>query len=81
MRCAPPRIMVSAGATPVMDRTEAGALAGFARAAGADGFNPSRTVAPECRREAVEWLVPALRERGAHRRGYAPGTYRGKLFG
>jgi len=56
-------------------------LIGFAAATGADGFNLSRTVAPECWREAVEWLVPALQERGAYKREYAPGTYREKLFG
>jgi FMN-dependent oxidoreductase (nitrilotriacetate monooxygenase family) len=56
-------------------------LIGFAAATGADGFNLSRTVAPECWREAVEWLVPALQERGAYKTGYAPGTYRDKLFG
>ncbi|MCX7373967.1 MAG: LLM class flavin-dependent oxidoreductase [Alphaproteobacteria bacterium] len=56
-------------------------LIGFAAATGADGFNLSRTVAPECWREAVEWLVPALQERGAYKRQYAPGTYREKLFG
>ena len=56
-------------------------LIGFAAATGADGFNLSRTVAPECWREAVEWLVPALQERGAYKTGYVPGTYREKLFG
>jgi long-chain alkane monooxygenase len=56
-------------------------LIAFAAETGADGFNLSRTVAPECWREAVEWLVPALQERGAYKREYAPGTYREKLFG
>ncbi len=55
-------------------------LISFAAATGADGFNLSRTVAPECWREAVEWLVPALQERGAYKTAYAPGTYREKLF-
>ncbi len=48
---------------------------------GADGFNLSRTVFPECLVEVVEQLVPALQERGAYKREYAPGTYREKLFG
>jgi hypothetical protein len=29
----------------------------------------------------VRLLVPALQERGRYKRGYAPGSYREKLFG
>ncbi|MGI9129949.1 MAG: LLM class flavin-dependent oxidoreductase [Roseomonas sp.] len=45
-----------------------------------DGFNLSRTVTPECLEDVVRLLVPALQERGRYKRGYAPGTYREKLF-
>ncbi|MBM3588493.1 MAG: LLM class flavin-dependent oxidoreductase [Alphaproteobacteria bacterium] len=46
-----------------------------------DGFNLSRTVTPECLEDVVRLLVPALQERGRYKRGYAPGSYREKLFG
>jgi alkanesulfonate monooxygenase SsuD/methylene tetrahydromethanopterin reductase-like flavin-dependent oxidoreductase (luciferase family) len=48
---------------------------------GVDGFNLSRTVMPECLEAVVDLVVPALQERGRYKRGYAPGTYREKLFG
>ncbi len=56
-------------------------LIAYAAETGVDGFNLSRTVFPECLVEVVEQLVPALQERGAYKRDYAPGTYREKLFG
>ncbi|MBX9748505.1 MAG: LLM class flavin-dependent oxidoreductase [Roseococcus sp.] len=56
-------------------------LIAYAEETGVDGFNLSRTVFPECLVEVVEQLVPALQERGAYKRDYAPGTYREKLFG
>ena len=46
-----------------------------------DGFNLSRTVAPECWEAVVDLLVPELQARGAYKTAYAPGTYREKLFG
>ena len=46
-----------------------------------DGFNLSRTVAPECWHAIVDLLVPELQTRGAYKQAYAPGTYRDKLFG
>ena len=46
-----------------------------------DGFNLSRTITPECLEDVVRLLVPALQERGRYKRGYAPGSYREKLFG
>jgi hypothetical protein len=56
-------------------------LIAFAAETGADGFNLSRTVFPECLEDVVQQLVPELQSRGAYKRGYAPGTYREKLFG
>lgn len=61
--------------------TVAEALIAYAREASADGFNLSRTVFPECLEDVVDLLIPALQERGAYKTGYAPGTYREKLFG
>ena len=45
-----------------------------------DGFNLSRTVAPECWAAVVDLLVPELQARGAYKTAYTPGTYRDKLF-
>jgi alkanesulfonate monooxygenase SsuD/methylene tetrahydromethanopterin reductase-like flavin-dependent oxidoreductase (luciferase family) len=56
-------------------------LIAYAAESGADGFNLSRTVFPECLEDVVELLIPALQERGAYKREYAAGTYREKLFG
>ena len=46
-----------------------------------DGFNLSRTVMPECLETFIELVIPVLQERGVFKTGYAPGTYRQKLFG
>ena len=46
-----------------------------------DGFNLSRTVMPECLDTFIALVVPVLQERGVYKTGYAPGTYRQKLFG
>ena len=59
----------------------ADALAGWMREAGVDGFNLSRTVMPECLEDFIDLVVPVLQERGLYKTGYAPGTYREKLFG
>ena len=59
----------------------ADALQAWVAEADVDGFNLSRTVAPECWHQAVDLLVPELQARGAFKHGYAPGTYREKLFG
>jgi FMN-dependent oxidoreductase (nitrilotriacetate monooxygenase family) len=56
-------------------------LIAYAAETGCDGFNLARTVVPECLEAAVDLLVPALQERGAFKREYAPGSYREKLFG
>ncbi len=49
-------------------------------AADVDGFNLSRTVMPECLESFIGLVVPVLQERGVFKTGYAPGTYREKLF-
>jgi FMN-dependent oxidoreductase (nitrilotriacetate monooxygenase family) len=56
-------------------------LQAWMAAADVDGFNLSRTVAPECWSSVVELLVPELQRRGMYKRSYATGTYRQKLFG
>ncbi|HLH90783.1 MAG TPA: LLM class flavin-dependent oxidoreductase [Xanthobacteraceae bacterium] len=57
------------------------ALAGWVAEADVDGFNLSRTVAPECLEDFIALVVPRLQERGMYKRGYREGTYRAKLFG
>ncbi len=59
----------------------ADALETWMREADVDGFNLSRTVMPECLEAFVDLVVPVLQERGLYKTGYAPGTYREKLFG
>ncbi len=59
----------------------ADALQGWVAAADVDGFNLSRTVMPECLEAFIELVVPVLQARGVFKAGYAPGTYREKLFG
>ena len=68
---------------PILGSAESvsGELIAWVEETGVDGFNLSRTVMPECLDAVVDRLVPALQERGAYKRGYAPGTYREKLFG
>jgi FMN-dependent oxidoreductase (nitrilotriacetate monooxygenase family) len=59
----------------------ADALVAWVEEADVDGFNLSRTVVPDCIEDVVALLVPELQARGRYKRGYAPGTYREKLFG
>lgn len=59
----------------------ADALLSWVAEADVDGFNLSRTVTPECLEAFIGLVVPVLQERGAYKQAYAPGTYRGKLFG
>lgn len=68
---------------PIVGSAEevADALIAWVEDADVDGFNLSRTVIPECIDDVVDLLVPVLQERGRYKRGYAPGTYREKLFG
>ncbi len=59
----------------------AAALQDWIDEADVDGFNLSRTVAPECWEAVVDLLVPELQQRGVYKHAYVPGTYREKLFG
>jgi alkanesulfonate monooxygenase SsuD/methylene tetrahydromethanopterin reductase-like flavin-dependent oxidoreductase (luciferase family) len=57
------------------------ALIDWTEATGVDGFNLSRTVAPECWTDFGRLVVPELQTRGAFKTAHRPGTLRGKLFG
>ena len=59
----------------------ADALMAWVEDADVDGFNLSRTVMPEGLEDFCNLVVPVLQERGVYKTGYAPGTYREKLFG
>ncbi len=59
----------------------ADALQSWVAEADVDGFNLSRTVMPECLQAFIELVVPVLQQRGVYKTGYAPGSYREKLFG
>jgi hypothetical protein len=56
-------------------------LMGWTADAGVDGFNLSRTVAPECFEDFIGLVVPILQERGAYKHAYRDGSLREKLFG
>lgn len=56
-------------------------LIAWTEATGVDGFNLSRTVAPECFDDFIALVVPILQERGAYKHAYRDGTLREKLFG
>ncbi|MBR0651007.1 LLM class flavin-dependent oxidoreductase [Roseomonas terrae] len=77
------RMVLGSRQPPIVGSVEAVAetLIGWVDGADIDGFNLSRTVTPECLDDVVTMLIPALQERGRYKRGYAPGTYREKLFG
>lgn len=59
----------------------ADALMAWTEDAGVDGFNLSRTVAPECFEDFVGLVIPILQERGAYKTAYREGSLREKLFG
>jgi alkanesulfonate monooxygenase SsuD/methylene tetrahydromethanopterin reductase-like flavin-dependent oxidoreductase (luciferase family) len=46
-----------------------------------DGFNLTRTVAPEGFEDFVDIVVPALQDRGLYKTAYAEGSLRQKIFG
>ena len=54
-------------------------LARWVRAGATDGFNISPYMVPGGLDEIVDWLVPALQERGVYRTEYASTTLRGHL--
>ena len=77
------RMVLGSRQPPIVGSVEevAEELIAWVDQADVDGFNLSRTITPECLEDVVRLLVPALQERGRYKRGYAPGTYREKLFG
>jgi len=56
-------------------------IQGWIEETGIDGFNLSRTVAPEGLEDFVDLVVPVLQERGIYKTAYRPGPLREKLFG
>jgi alkanesulfonate monooxygenase SsuD/methylene tetrahydromethanopterin reductase-like flavin-dependent oxidoreductase (luciferase family) len=77
------QMMLGGRQTPLVGSAEriADELIAWTGETGVDGFNLSRTVAPECFEDFIELVVPLLQERGAYKRAYRDGTLRGKLFG
>jgi FMN-dependent oxidoreductase (nitrilotriacetate monooxygenase family) len=77
------RMILGSRQPPITGSAEevADALVAWVDEADVDGFNLSRTVLPDCIEDVVDLLVPVLQARGRYKRGYAPGTYREKLFG
>ena len=47
---------------------------------GVDGFNLTRTVAPESHQDFIGWVIPELQERGRYKTAYETGSLRHKLF-
>ena len=60
-------------------QTVADELMGWVEDTGIDGFNLSRTVAPECMEDFVNLVIPELQSRGAYKTEYRDGTLREKL--
>lgn len=56
-------------------------LAAWVDETGIDGFNLTRTVVPESVEDFVEFVVPALQERGRYKTEYGPRSLRHRLFG
>lgn len=46
-----------------------------------DGFNLTRTVAPESYRDFIDLVIPELQNRGLYKEAYEEGSLRHKLFG
>ncbi len=55
-------------------------LAAWVEEGDVDGFNLTRTVVPESVEDFVEFVVPALQERGLYKTEYGPGSLRNRLF-
>lgn len=47
---------------------------------GIDGFNLTRTVAPESHHDFIRWVIPELQQRGRYKTAYEHGTLRHKLI-
>ena len=47
---------------------------------GIDGFNLTRTVAPESHHDFIQWVIPELQQRGRYKTEYENGSLRHKLF-
>jgi long-chain alkane monooxygenase len=47
---------------------------------GIDGFNLTRTVAPESHHDFIQWVIPELQQRGRYKTAYEHGSLRHKLF-
>lgn len=47
---------------------------------GIDGFNLTRTVAPESHHDFIQWIIPELQQRGRYKTEYENGSLRHKLF-
>jgi FMN-dependent oxidoreductase (nitrilotriacetate monooxygenase family) len=77
------RFVLGARQPPIVGSAEqvADEMIAWVAEADIDGFNLSRTVVPECLERFIDLVVPILQERGVYKTGYAPGTYRQKLFG
>ncbi len=47
---------------------------------GIDGFNLTRTVAPESHHDFIDLVIPVLQQRGRYKTTYAEGSLRQKLI-
>ncbi len=47
---------------------------------GIDGFNLTRTVAPESHHDFIQWVIPELQQHGRYKTEYENGSLRHKLF-
>lgn len=47
---------------------------------GIDGFNLTRTVAPESHQDFIRFVIPELQQRGRYKTEYKQGSFRHKLF-
>lgn len=47
---------------------------------GIDGFNLTRTVAPESHQDFIHYVIPELQQRGRYKTSYCEGSLRHKLF-
>jgi long-chain alkane monooxygenase len=53
----------------------------FIDISGLDGFNLTRTVAPESHHDFIKYVIPELQERGRFKTEYEAGSLRNKIFG